>query len=98
MSDWLRDGYRHGGVAGAPRTPVIVAITLGSVFVVTLGSAIAASVLIHLLGWWIGVPVAMAVIWFGVVWPRIGIGYRLFRFLQLAEETSDVVHPVATRV
>jgi hypothetical protein len=98
MSDWLRDGYRHGGVSGAPSTPVIVAVTLGSVFVVTLGSAIAASVLIHLLGWWIGVPAAMTLIWFGVVWPRTGIAYRLFQFLQLADESSDVVHPVATRV
>jgi len=98
MCDWLREGYRQGGVIGAPSTPVIVAVTLGAVFVVTLGSAIVASVLIHLLGWWIGVPAAVAVIWFGVVWPQTGVAYRLFRFLKLADESSDVIPPVAARV
>jgi hypothetical protein len=98
MCDWLRDGYRQDDVVGGPTAPVIVGVTLGSVFVVTLGSAIAASVLIHLLGWWIGVPAAMALIWFGVVWPRTGVAYRLFQFLQLADESSDLVQPVATRV
>ena len=81
-----RERYRQGGVIRAPSTPVIVAVTLGAVFVVTLGSAIAASVLIHLLGWWIGVPAAVAVIWFGGWCGRKpGVAYWLFRFLKLAD-------------
>jgi phosphate/sulfate permease len=56
---------------------------VGAVFGVCLLSAIVASVLIHLLGWYIGVPVAAATIWVAAIWPRYGIGYRLFRILRL---------------
>jgi len=62
MSAWFKEGRRLAGIHDAPATAAAVAIVLCFVFVGALGSAIAASVLIHLLGWWIGVPVAALVV------------------------------------
>jgi hypothetical protein len=88
LLDSLREGYRLAGVDRQPGPLVIIATLLSAVFGVCVVSAIAASVLIHLLGWWIGVPVAAAVIWVAVVWPRTGIGYRLFQLLRLEDSRS----------
>jgi hypothetical protein len=88
LFDSLREGYRLAGVDREPAPLVIAATLLSAVFGVCLLSAVAASLLIHLLGWWIGVPIAAAVIWVVVVWPRTGIGYRLFRVLRLDDSRS----------
>jgi hypothetical protein len=99
LLDSLREGYRIARVEREPGLPVIIATLLSAVFGVCVLSAIAASLLIHLLGWWIGVPVAAAVIWIAVVWPRTGIGYRLFRLLRLddsrAAQSSQRVEAMA---
>jgi hypothetical protein len=95
LLDSLREGYRSTSVESEPGTLLIIATLLTGVFGVCLLSAIAASVIIHLLGWWLGVPVAVAVIWVAAVWPRTGVGYRIFRLLRLtdtpANETSQPV-------
>jgi hypothetical protein len=90
MAAWLQEGYRLAGISPAPSPPVIVAVLLGAVFVVVLGSAIAASVLIHLLGWWIGVPVAAGLLWVAALGPRFALGRQIFALLKLcAEPTSE---------
>ncbi|HEY7051212.1 MAG TPA: hypothetical protein VH496_03635 [Mycobacterium sp.] len=92
MSAWLKEGYQIAGQRNTIDAGAIVAAVLGFVFVAALGSAIAASVLIHLLGWWIGVPVAAAVIWLVTVRPRTGIAYLFFERLRIsdAEATERV--------
>lgn len=95
MSAWLKDGYRLTGFHDAPGTATIVGAYLGAVFVGALGSAIVASVLIHLLGWWIGVPVAAVVVWLLAVRPRTGIAYLFFDRLRIADATAHLREPVA---
>jgi hypothetical protein len=84
MLDSLREGYRFAGVE-APSVPVVLAAMLTTVFGVCVLSAIVATVLIHLTGWFIGVPLAAVAIWLGAVWPRTGIIYRLYGLLRLAD-------------
>jgi hypothetical protein len=84
MSDWLRAGYRRSEVADPPGVPTIIAALLGVVFIGALGSAIVASVLIHLLGWFIGVPLAAALIWLGVLRPRNSLCHWFFDTLRLS--------------
>jgi hypothetical protein len=95
MSAWLTEGYRLAGLKDIVGTATIVALVLGSVFIAALGSAIAASVLIHLLGWWIGVPVAVAVVWLVTVRPRTGLGYLFYERLRLSAVSESVPEPVA---
>ena len=95
MSAWLHEGYRLVGMHDTPAAPTVVATFLGLVFAGALGSAIVSSVLIHLLGWWIGVPVAAAVIWLIAVRPRTGIGYLFFDRLRIADPTVTAPEPVA---
>ena len=85
MSGWLKEGYRLAGLHNTAGTGTIVAMILGLVFVATLGSAIAASILIHLLGWWIGVPLAAAVVWLVAARPRTGLAYLFFGRLHLTQ-------------
>ena len=73
------------GVLDTPATAAAVATVLGFVFVGALGSAIVASVLVHLLGRWIGVPVAAVVVWLAVARPRTGLAYLFFDRLRLAD-------------
>src|SRR5439155_1553179 len=54
MLAWSRAGAR------APGAPVLVGGVLVAILGVALGTAIAVSVIDHLLGWWLGVPVAVA--------------------------------------
>jgi hypothetical protein len=95
MSAWLKEGYRLAGTAATPGTATLVGTVLGLVFVGALGSAIASSVLIHLLGWWIGVPFAAVVIWLVVLRPRTGLAYVFFERLRLAGAKDGVRVPVA---
>jgi hypothetical protein len=94
MSAWLSEGYRLAGVPEAPRPPTVVAAFLGFVFAGALGAAIVSSVLIHLLGWWIGGPVAAAVVWLFAVRPPTGLGYMFFERLRVADATVNRPQPV----
>jgi len=95
MSAWLREGYRTAGLPHAPGPAAIVGAFLGFVFVAALGSAILSSILIHLLGWWIGVPVAAAMVWLVAARPRTGLGYLFFDRLRIADVKADVPETVA---
>jgi hypothetical protein len=52
-------------------------------------------VLIHLLGWLIGVPVAAGVVSLVAARPRNGVAYLLFERLRFAEVKAEVTIPVA---
>ncbi len=93
MSAWLKEGHRLAGITDTPATANAVATVLSFVFVGALGSTIAASVLIHLLGWWIGVPAAAALVWLAVVRPRTGLAYLFFDRLRLAEVRTSRSFP-----
>jgi len=95
MSAWLHEGYRLVGMQDTPRTPTVVAAVLGFVFACALGSAIASSVLIHLLAWWIGVPVAAVVVWLIAVRAGSGLGHLFFARLRIADTTVSAPEPVA---
>jgi hypothetical protein len=95
MSAWLKEGYRLAGTSATPGTATLVGAILGLVFVGALGSAIVSSVLIHLLGWWIGVPVAAVVVWLVVLRPRNGLAHLFFERLRLADAESGLPVPVA---
>jgi hypothetical protein len=84
MSAWLKEGYRLARLDNTVGAGMIVASILGLVFVGSLGSAIVASILIHLLGWWIGIPLAAALVWLAVVRARTGVAYLCFERLSLA--------------
>jgi hypothetical protein len=95
MLDSMREGFRAAGV-NQPSALILLAAMLATVFVVCLVSAIVASVLIHLTGWFIGAALAALAIWIGAVWPRTGIVYRLYGFLRLDETPAqDVPQPAA---
>ncbi len=94
MSAWLKEGYRLAGVHDTAGTPAAVASVLGFVFVGALGSAIVSSVLTHLLGWWIGVPVAAVFVWLAAVRPGTGLAHLFFERLRLADATANVREPV----
>ena len=71
VSNWVLAGHdidaSEYGLEKAVGTPTRVGIilwVLAAVFPGTLGSAIFSSVLIHLLGWYAGVPLALALIYF----------------------------------
>jgi hypothetical protein len=82
MVTWLRDGQRAAGVkkslAGLAIGLVAGIVGLG------LGTAIVASALVNLTGWWIGVPLAAAVTWLVVTRRRTGLAHLLFRRLALS--------------
>lgn len=72
MIAWAREGMR---IAGLPRQAQVsalelVTLVLGAVFVVALGSAIVASLLMHRLGVPIGIAVFTALAAFAVVGPK----------------------------
>lgn len=95
MSAWLKGGRQLAGIHDAPGTAAVVSVFLGFVFAGALGSAIVSSVLIHLLGWWIGVPVAAVVVWLVAVRPRTGVAYLFFDRLRIADAQAQVREPVA---
>jgi hypothetical protein len=95
MSAWLTEGYRFVGLKDTAGTAGIIGGVLGMVFIAALGSAIVASVLIHLLGWWIGVPVAVAAVWLVAVRPRTGLAYLFYERLRLGRVSEDAAAPVA---
>jgi hypothetical protein len=73
---------------GAVLIPVMVAgLAIGLVAGIVglgLGTAIVASALVNLTGWWIGVPLAAAVTWLVVTRRRTGLAHLLFRRLALS--------------
>jgi hypothetical protein len=80
----VRSGQRAEGVA--VRSPArIVGTFLLAVFGLALGSAVLASVLIHGLGWWAGVPVAALVVWGLVLRRETGAAHRVFGLLGLPD-------------
>jgi hypothetical protein len=95
MSAWLNEGHRLVGIQDTPRTTTVVAAVLGFVFAGALGSAVVSSVLIHLLGWWIGIPVAAVVVWLIAVRPPTGLGHLFFERLRIADATANAPEPVA---
>ncbi|WP_198730463.1 hypothetical protein [Mycolicibacterium baixiangningiae] len=88
MLDSMREGFRSDGV-DQPGALALLAAMLSTVFGVCLLSAIVASVLIHLTGWFIGAPLAAVAIWVGAVWPRTGVVYRLYGLLRLDETPTQ---------
>ncbi|OBG27888.1 hypothetical protein [Mycobacterium sp. 852002-51057_SCH5723018] len=94
MLDSMREGYRSAGV-DEPRTLVLLAAMLTTVFGVCVLSAILASALVHLMGWFIGIPLAAVAIWIGAVWPRTGVVYRLYGLLRLVDARPALAQPVA---
>jgi hypothetical protein len=88
MLDSMREGFRSAGV-DQPGALILLAAMLATVFVVCLLSAIVASVLIHLTGWLIGAALAAVAIFFGAVWPRTGVVYRLYGLLRLADAPAQ---------
>jgi hypothetical protein len=55
---------------------------------VALGTAVAASVLVHLLGWWLGVPAAAVVTALLVVRRGTGAAHRVFGLLALPDRQA----------
>jgi hypothetical protein len=100
MTAWLREGYRLAGIADGPSAPAIVSCILGFVLVGTLGCAIISSVLIHLLGWWLGAPGATILLVLAAVWPGRGIAYRVFDCKRLAapDQPEKAPEPLAVWV
>jgi hypothetical protein len=94
MSAWLKEGYRLAGLGNTAGAGTIVVSILGVVFIGSLGSAIFASILIHLLGWWIGVPAAAALVWLAVVRLRTGLAYLFFERLSLTPVTTAIAQPI----
>jgi len=74
--------YRAGLVAGQRRPGMLMAAVLGSIFGVSLGGAILASVLIHLAGWYLGV-LAFAVLAGVALVPKRGLLARLVGWAAL---------------
>lgn len=95
MVSWIRSGQRLDRLGRACGPAALVGAVALSIFGVALGTAIAASVLIHLLGWWFGVPVAALATWLMIGRRRTGLAYRVF--LLLALPTSQWVHRDAQR-
>jgi hypothetical protein len=71
MSDWVKRGYELGDVdkerAVNTSRMDIVKVILRLVFVHVLGAAIVSSLLIHWLGWYIGVPLFLVLAYFLMV-------------------------------
>jgi MFS family permease len=95
MVTWIRSGHRLGHIGRAPGRAALVGAVALSIFGVALGAATVASVLIHLIGWWLGGPVAVVAIWLLVGRRRTGLAYRVFALLALP--TSRWVHPDGQR-
>lgn len=88
MAAWFKEGHRLAERHDVPSTATAIPTVLAFVFVGALGSAIVASVLIHLLGWWIGVPVAALGIALAVVRPKTGLAYLFFDRLSLTDASK----------
>ncbi|HZQ33675.1 MAG TPA: hypothetical protein VFB19_18335 [Mycobacterium sp.] len=94
MSAWLKEGYSLAGQHNQPNTGTVVGAVLGFVFIAALGSAVVASVSVHLLGWWIGLPVAALVVWLVTVRPRTGVAYLFYERLGLPKVDVGVAETV----
>ncbi|MCE7004095.1 hypothetical protein LWC34_14815 [Kibdelosporangium philippinense] len=80
---WLRDGQRTAVAAGQLDRERSVGALIGWYFVGTwvvgLITAITASVIIHFVGWWIGVPITLALAYFGVFRTGTGVAWHVYR-------------------
>lgn len=81
IAAWIRAGQREAGVTRVGLLRVVGAV-LAAVFAVALGTAVTASVLVHLLGWWLGVPAAVLLAALVAV-RRKGVAERAFALLAL---------------
>ncbi|HCT79628.1 MAG TPA: hypothetical protein DGG94_00885 [Micromonosporaceae bacterium] len=81
MLTWIRAGHREAGVQRS--AVLLVGLVFVAILGVTLGAAIVASVLIHQLGWWLGVPAVALLMWLLIVRRRNGLAYLVFRPLML---------------
>jgi hypothetical protein len=94
MGAWLNSGYRIGVAEGridrGTNLAVAGAVTLVGIFGVALGAAIAGSVIVHLLGWWLGVPVALALGWVVLLRRGTGLARLLFSVLRLPDGDAAV--------
>ncbi|WP_367325524.1 hypothetical protein [Streptomyces sp. HUAS ZL42] len=80
----ISSGRREAGVPQRGAAGIVGAWLL-AVFGVALGTAVASSVLIHLLGWWVGVPVAAVSAAVLVARRRTGLAHRVFGLLGLPD-------------
>jgi len=86
MLSSVQSGHRTVGVC---RNPIgLVAAVLIAVLGIALGSAVVASMLVHVAGWWLGIPTAAALIYLVVGRRRNGLAYLLFRYLALPQRAS----------
>ena len=92
MSRWIRVGYELGDVdpgkaqENDPRR--VIRIILKLVFVFSLGSAILASILIHLLGWLLGLAIFAVVFYVGGIRRGVLI-YKQIHILTLEKDTGE---------
>lgn len=91
MSRWIREGYALAGVNPARAmqndSGRVVRLLLRLIFAWTLGSAILASILVHLLGWLWGLGV-FALIFFVAGVRRGGLIHRDILAVTLEDETA----------
>ncbi|MFF3686444.1 hypothetical protein [Streptomyces sp. NPDC002187] len=92
MAHWIRSGEREAGSSTVTGTLRVLGAVLGSVFVVALGTAVVSSVLVHLLGWWLGVAAAALATWLLVV-RRGGAADRFFALLALPDRPAGTPVP-----
>jgi hypothetical protein len=87
-------GYRIGGAftpdGRAPGALALLALKLACVFGVALGAAVGASLLVHALGWVLGL-LAFAVLASAALLRPGGIAHRLFRLNGLEDRASRAV-------
>lgn len=92
MITWLRDGQTEAVKAGqldrVRGGATSFGLVLLAIFGVGLATAIVASVLIHLLGWWVGVPVALVLAYVAMFRTRIGLAWHIYRWLGLPGERA----------
>lgn len=89
MNSWIRDGYSLGGVdpkrAMENHPQTITRKLLRIIFVYTLGSAILASILIHLMGWLLGLVIFFALFYVAGI-RKGGLFHRQIQSLTLEHE------------
>ena len=81
MARWQLEGYALGGAdargRALPGALGIVGLALAAALGLGLGGAVVASLLVHTLGWALGLLAFGAVAWGAVIWPK-GPARRLF--------------------
>lgn len=96
MVSLLRTGGHDPGVGEGPGRVRVALAVLGAVFVVALGGAVVSSVLVHLLGWWLGVPAAASFVAVAVVRRGTGAAHRAFALLRLPDRPGGTLRNLRT--